>query len=71
MDALNYLKVLGFEVNPNFQYCDNIEDVIEYVAKWKDLRKDLNYETDGVVIKVNDFAMQKMLVKRLNLLDGP
>ena len=60
-EALEFFTTLGFEVNPNWRLCNDIEEVIKYVEDWKDKRKELNYETDGVVIKVNDFAMQKLI----------
>ncbi|MDD2492450.1 MAG: NAD-dependent DNA ligase LigA [Bacilli bacterium] len=58
-EALLFLQELGFSINPNYQYCHNIDEVIAYLNQWKEERKKLNYETDGVVIKVNDFAMQE------------
>ena len=58
-EALLFLQELGFVINPNYKYCQNIDEVIDYINQWKDARKDLDYETDGVVIKVNDFAMQE------------
>lgn len=60
-EALKFLEKNGFSVNPNYELCENIEKVIEYIDKWKDLRKELDYETDGVVIKVNDFKMQEQI----------
>ena len=56
-DALNFMASLGFAVNPNFRYCENIEEVIEYLKEWETKRKDLDYDTDGVVIKVNEFDL--------------
>lgn len=58
-EALKFLEKNGFSVNPNYELCDDINAVINYIEKWKDARKELDYETDGVVIKVNDFAMQE------------
>ena len=60
-EALEFIKSLGFEVNPNYKLCNDINDVIEYLHEWKDKRQTLDYETDGVVIKVNDFAMQEAI----------
>ena len=60
-EALNFIKILGFEVNPNFRLCKNINEVIDYLHEWKDKRQTLDYETDGVVVKVNDFAMQEAI----------
>lgn len=59
--ALEFMKSLGFTVNPLYRYCDNIEEVIAYLEEWQDKRKSLDYDTDGVVIKVNDFAMQEQI----------
>ena len=61
LEALNFIKELGFDVNPNYKLCKNINEVIDYLHEWKDKRQTLNYETDGVVIKVNDFAMQEQI----------
>ena len=61
IEALEFIKSLGFEVNPNYKLCNDINDVIEYLHEWKDKRQLLDYETDGVVIKVNDFAMQEAI----------
>ena len=60
-DALNFMASLGFEVNPNFKYCESIEEVIEYLEYWKDKRKELDYDTDGVVIKVNEFDLYEKI----------
>ena len=60
-EALEFIKDLGFEVNPNYQYCLNIDEVIKYLDKWENERKNLDYETDGVVIKVNDFELQERI----------
>ena len=61
IEALEFIKRLGFIVNPHYQYCNNIDEVIKYLDKWENDRKDLDYETDGVVIKVNDFALQEKI----------
>lgn len=58
-DALKFLEQLGFSVNPEYRKFNNIEEVIEFIENFKDKRIDLNYETDGVVIKVNEFALHE------------
>ena len=58
-EVLETLQTLGFQVNPYYQYCQDIDDVLTYLEKWKDERHHLEYETDGVVIKVNDINMQE------------
>lgn len=60
-DGMMYLKKLGFKVNPNIRLADDIQGAIDYCNEWATKRFDLNYATDGVVIKVNDFAIQKDL----------
>ena len=56
-DALEYMASLGFRVNPNYKVCANIEEVIDYLKEWEEKRKTLGYATDGVVIKINEFAL--------------
>ena len=56
-DVMVYLKSLGFSVNPHFRKCNNIEEVINYIEEYKDKRKELPYETDGIVIKVDDLTL--------------
>lgn len=60
-DNLSLLKELGFKVNPNIERCKSIEEAIEYCKKWEYKRFELDYATDGVVIKVNNLAMQEEL----------
>lgn len=57
IDVLQYLKKLGFSVNPNYVHCQNIEQVIQNIEKYDQLRKTLDYATDGIVIKVNEFDL--------------
>ncbi|MCX5692204.1 MAG: NAD-dependent DNA ligase LigA [Candidatus Omnitrophica bacterium] len=60
-EALNFLKDSGFRVNPNIKKCGSIEDVIEYCNAWQDKRHGLEYDIDGMVIKVDSFSYQKTL----------
>ena len=60
-ESMEYLKNLGFAVNPHYKLCKNIDEVIKYLDKWGEKRKSLDYETDGVVIKVDDFKMQEQI----------
>lgn len=60
-DGMMHLKKLGFKINPNIRLVKNIEGAIEYCKEWDTKRFDLDYATDGVVIKVNDIAIQKDL----------
>lgn len=58
---LKQLAAFHFRVNPNYRKWDSIEGVIKSVAEWQDKRRALAYDTDGMVIKVNDFAQQEEL----------
>ena len=60
-DGLQYIKKLGFKVNPNIRLVKDIQGAIEYCKEWETKRFDLDYATDGVVIKVNSFACQQEL----------
>lgn len=55
---LEFLKSQGFNVNPSFQRCKNIDEAIEYCKHWDTLRQNLDYATDGVVIKIDNFMLQ-------------
>ena len=61
MEALDLLRRYGFPVNPHIQTCDNIDEVIAYCQSWEEQRHDLDYDTDGLVIKVDDFDQRKRL----------
>jgi DNA ligase (NAD+) len=60
-ELLDLLKKFGFPVNPHIKAFDTIEGVIEYCNSWETKRQDLPYETDGMVIKVDDFAQRETL----------
>jgi len=61
--VMEYLKKLGFRVNEHTKLLRTTSEVIEYYHQMLELRKNLDYETDGIVIKVNDFFLQKRLGK--------
>ena len=60
-ESLEWLKSLGFRVNPNNRLCQTLEDVEDYYQSWLEGRHDLGYEADGVVVKVNPFGYQESL----------
>ena len=60
-DELETLKKLGFKVNPNFQYCENIVQIVKYWEKWKEKKETQNYWIDGIVIKINKRKIQEAL----------
>ena len=55
------LKEFGFPVNPHTTSCATIDDVIAFCDEWDAKRRDLPYDTDGIVIKVNDFALRQKM----------
>lgn len=55
---LEFLEKEGFNVNPAYKVCKNVEEAIEYCKYWDTRRHELDYATDGVVIKLNSFALQ-------------
>ena len=58
-NALNTAKEYNLPVNPNFKLCKNIDEVIDYINYWTDHKKDLPYDIDGIVIKVNSYDTQE------------
>ncbi len=60
-EVLQTLAAWGFPVNPLIQMITGIDMFLEYFAKMGDLRKSLPYEIDGVVLKVNNLALQTTL----------
>ena len=56
-DALDFASKLGFRTNPERRICNGIEEVIQYVKEYTLKRKDLPYDIDGIVIKVNDMDL--------------
>ena len=60
-ESIMYLKELGFKINPNIRLCKNAKEAIEYCQEWDEKRFALDYATDGVVIKINNFAVQQEL----------
>ena len=59
--ALELLRETGFPVNPNIRRCATIDDVIAFCGEWESKRDDLDYEIDGVVVKVDDLVQQERL----------
>ncbi|MTI80136.1 MAG: NAD-dependent DNA ligase LigA [Firmicutes bacterium] len=61
VEGLNWLKELGFRINPNIKTFSDISEVIDYVNTWSEKRFELPYVIDGLVIKVNSLAQQQEL----------
>jgi DNA ligase (NAD+) len=60
-ENLQYLKSLGFKINPHNRLVDDIEDVKSYYRNWTEKRESLAYEADGIVIKINQHKLQQKL----------
>lgn len=56
-DSLNYIKSLGFRVNEERRKVNGIEEVLEYVKEYTEKRPSLDYDIDGLVIKVDDIRL--------------
>jgi len=61
MEVLDYLKKIGFKVNPHNKLCQDIEEVINYCQQWIEKKEELDYEIDGMVIKVNSLRTREEL----------
>ncbi|HAD82348.1 MAG: DNA ligase (NAD(+)) LigA [Candidatus Edwardsbacteria bacterium RIFOXYD12_FULL_50_11] len=59
--AMKFMKDLGFKVNPNIGLCQDISQVIDYCNRWEQKRDDLDYEIDGMVVKLDTYAQQRQL----------
>ena len=59
--VLDALDRLGLPTNPHRRVVSNVEGIAGYVEEWRDRRHDLDYDTDGVVIKVAPLALQEEL----------
>jgi DNA ligase (NAD+) len=58
---LDLLRTYGFLVNSHIAAFQTMDEVIDYCLSWAERRQDLPYETDGMVIKVNDFSQRRRL----------
>lgn len=58
---LELLEKLGFEINPNYTVLDNLDGVQKFYKSWVDKRHKLDYELDGIVIKINSIKIQDAL----------
>lgn len=61
LESLKFMKSLGFKVNSANKLVSDIEGILKFITDITAKRNDLPYEIDGVVIKVNDIAMQQKL----------
>ena len=60
-ENLQMARSWGFKVSDAMRICRTFDEVAEYIAYWDTARKELPFPTDGVVIKVNEFAQRRLL----------
>jgi DNA ligase (NAD+) len=60
-EALDWLVQRRFPVNPGIEVADDVAEVMRICTSWQDRRDALDYEIDGVVVKVNDYELQRRL----------
>ena len=60
-ETLDWMKELGFPVSPYVQTLDSLEEVDRYCQKWLEGRHSIDFEIDGVVVKVDDLAQRREL----------
>jgi DNA ligase (NAD+) len=59
--ALRQLRSWGLKTNPTSKLCHGLDEVLAYCAEWQEKRDSLEYDIDGVVVKVDSFALQQEL----------
>jgi DNA ligase (NAD+) len=60
-ECLGKLRELGFKTNPHSRYCRTLQEVIDFWEEWREKRDGLDYDVDGIVIKVNSAAQRATL----------
>ena len=61
LEAIEFFKALGFKIIPHHALCRGIGKVQQFIERFGALREELDYDTDGLVVKVNAFEEQKRL----------
>jgi DNA ligase (NAD+) len=57
-ETLQRLRSWGLPVEPHWQHCSGVDEVLGYCDRWKDERRSLAFDTDGVVVKLDDLALR-------------
>lgn len=60
-ETMEYLKSLGFKINPNNKLLSSIQEAKDFYHTWEEKRESLPYEADGIVIKVDSLELQQRL----------
>ncbi len=61
IQSIEFIKKLGFKTTDVFEKCENLDELEKRISYWDIERKKLDFETDGMVIKVNDFSLYQEL----------
>ena len=61
IESLDWLKSIGFNVIPSYVRCRTAGEVLEEIERIGNVRGDLEYDTDGAVVKLNDFGQRRQL----------
>lgn len=65
-ERLGFLASLGFKINPTWQRCSTVEEIVTFIEEWTNNRSELPYDIDGIVIKVDSIPSQEELGFRAN-----
>jgi DNA ligase (NAD+) len=60
-DTLAAMRTWGLPVEPHWRRCEGIDEVASFCAEWAEARRTLTFETDGVVVKVDDLDLRRQL----------
>jgi DNA ligase (NAD+) len=60
-ESLEALKNAKFNISSDYQKCKNIEEVIDFINRWETKRYGLPMDTDGIVVKINNYAQREIL----------
>jgi DNA ligase (NAD+) len=60
-EAMQWLGSLGFKINPNMVRFHSLDEVAHHCQQWVDRRETLDYDIDGVVVKIDDLGLQRAL----------
>ncbi len=61
IECLKAIEKFGIPVNPHYRLCKNMDEVISYCNSWESKRDDLEYQVDGMVVKVNSLDLHNKL----------
>ena len=60
-EVLDFLRSQGFPVNPHWRLVSGIDEIWDYCQEWRERRHELDYETDGVVVKLNPLTTRETM----------